>query len=131
MQRRFFPAAFTEDNRSNLWLARRERSRFVKQDVIDVCHAFQRVAAANDRSALCGIGKGGSVRNRCGEQEGTRARHNPQQENNFPVFREGKVPDGEGPEEHHGDPNGGEFLDATVESRRYFPERVNRIDEAR
>ena len=131
LHRRLFPAAFSEDNRSNLWLARRERSRFVKQNVIDVCHALQRVTATNDRPALCGIGKGGSVRNRCGEQEGTRARYDPQQQNDFPIFREGKVPDGKGSEEHQGDPYGGEFLNATVESRRYFPERVNRIDEAR
>ena len=98
--------------------------------MIHVSHPLQRISATNDRPSLGCVGKSRRMRHRRGQQQRTGAGHHPQEENDFPIRRECEIPNGKRPEQDQRNPDGGEFLNAALESRRDLAEGVDGVDEA-
>ena len=65
-----------------------------------------------------------------GQKEGAGARYDPKKKNNFPIFREGKVPHHKGSKEHEGHPYRSELFNAAVKPWRNFSEGMNGVDES-
>ena len=89
------------------------------------------MTATNDGAKVGGSRKNGGVRHRGGQKQRTGASHHPKQQHPGDVFRIEHPPNDHRAEEHDGNPNRGEPLHKTLQTRGFFAEGVNGFDEAR